>query len=139
MSTVSLIHRILGETLLVIALAGVLLAIVGLLRKREMHRTERIFGLAYGGLLDLQALLGLAEFIWLLTLPGGGGLVTSTFILHPILMVSAIAIVHASRSRREGQPPTRHRAQLIAYGLSLALILGGYLIARFWSSSLAVP
>lgn len=129
MNIVSLAHRVLGETLLVVALAGVVLAIVGLVRKQEMKRTERIFGMAYAGLLDLQALLGLVEFVWLLTL-GAGGLVTSLFILHPILMVLALVVVHASRAWRSSEPPTRHRAQLIAYGLSLALVLGGYLIVR---------
>jgi len=55
---ISTIHRYLGETLLLVALIGVILALVALARRREMERAERVFGIIYAGLLDLQALLG---------------------------------------------------------------------------------
>jgi len=129
MGVVSTIHRYLGETLLLVALIGVGLAIVGLVRRREVARAERVFGMVYAGLLDLQALLGIIQLIWLLT-AGATGLVTSRFILHPILMVLALVIVHASRAWRDNPPPTRHYAQLAAYGLSLVLILVGRMIVQ---------
>lgn len=127
MSIITAIHRYLGETLLLIALVGVVLALIGLVRKRTMEKPERIFGLAYAGLLDLQALLGIIQFVHLL-LQGGTGLVTSRFILHPILMILAVVIVHASRTWREGPSPLRHQAQLAAYGLSLVVIFAGRMI-----------
>jgi heme A synthase len=127
MNVISLVHRILGETLLLVALLGVILAVIGLVRKQKMERAEKLFGTSYAGLLDLQALLGLIQFVYLL-LNGATGLISSIFILHPILMVLAVVVVHASRTRRDSPIPTRHRAQLLAYGLSLLFIFAGRMI-----------
>lgn len=52
------------------------------------------------GLLDLQALLGIVQFIYIL-ITIGPSLAVSIFILHPILMLLAVVVVHASRSRRD--------------------------------------
>jgi hypothetical protein len=122
-----MIHRFLGETLLLIALVGVILAIIGLVRKQAMERAERIFGLIYAGLLDLQALLGLISLIYLISL-AGTSILTGLFIVHPILMILAVVVVHASRSRRSGPVPDRHWAQLVAYGLSLLLVFAGRML-----------
>lgn len=127
MDIVSLVHRILGETLLLIALLGVVLAIVGLVRKQELEEPEKIFGMAYAGFLDAQVLLGLVQFIYLLTLTSTS-LLASGLILHPILMILAVVVVHASRAWRNSPLPARHRAQLVAYGLSLILIFAGRMI-----------
>lgn len=45
MDVISTIHRYLGETLLLVALIGVILALVALARQREMERAERVFGI----------------------------------------------------------------------------------------------
>ena len=127
MNIVSMIHRILGETMLLIALVGVILAIVGLVRKKELEKAENIFGVAYTGLLDLQALLGIVQFIYILSV-AGTSLLLSSFILHPILMILAVVVVHGSRAWRNSEVPVRHRAQLIAYGLSLVLMFAGRMI-----------
>lgn len=127
MEIIRTIHRLLGEMLLVIALVGMTLAIAGLLRKRATERAEHIFGLVYAGLLDLQALLGVVSFIALFMI-AGASLLTSRFILHPVLMILALVVVHASRGRREGLVPQRHWSQLVAYGVSFALVLAGRLI-----------
>jgi hypothetical protein len=113
--------------MLLIALLGVILAIIGLIRKKAMERAERIFGIIYAGLLDLQALLGLIILIYLISL-AGTSILTTLFILHPILMILALVVVHASRSRRSGPVPARHWAQLIAYGLSLLLVFVGRML-----------
>lgn len=47
MNIVSTIHRFLGETLLLIALIGVVLATIGLVRKKQMAKAENVFGIAY--------------------------------------------------------------------------------------------
>lgn len=127
MSIITTIHRYLGETMLLIALIGVILAIIGLTRKKELEKAEHIFGIAYAGLLDLQALLGLVQFVYILIV-AGTALLLSSFVLHPILMILAVVVVHGSRSRRSGEMPARHWAQLIAYGLSLVLIFAGRMI-----------
>jgi hypothetical protein len=113
--------------MLLIALAGVILAIVGLARKRKREQAEKIFGSAYAGLLDLQALLGIMQFVWLLS-KVGGSLLSWRYILHPVLMIVAVAVVHGSRARRDSPMPLRHRAQLGAYGLSLLLIFAGRML-----------
>ena len=122
-----MIHRFLGETLLLIALVGVILAIIGLIRKQALERAERIFGLIYAGLLDIQALLGLITLIYLVMM-AGTSILTSMFILHPVLMILAVVVVHASRGRRSGPMPSRHWAQLVAYGLSLLLVFVGRML-----------
>lgn len=127
MNIVSTIHRFLGETLLLLALVGIILAIIGLVRKKEQAKIENVFGIAYAGLLDLQALLGIVQFVYILIVTGPA-LALSRFILHPILMLLAVVVVHGSRSRRSAAPPARHWAQLIAYGLSLILIFAGRMI-----------
>lgn len=124
---VRLVHRILGETMLLVALVGVILAIIGLVRKKAWQKPERVFGLVYAGLLDLQTLLGILNIIFLLALTGWG-LLTTSFILHPILMIAAVVVVHASRRWREGPVPVRHWAQLAAYGVSLVLIFAGRML-----------
>lgn len=126
MNTLSLIHRILGETMLLIALVGVILAIVGLVRKKEIEKPERLFGIVYTALLDIQTLLGIIQFVYILTLPGN--FLLFPFLLHPVFMILAVVVVHASRAWRNSAIPTRHRAQLIVYGLSLLLIFAGRII-----------
>jgi hypothetical protein len=127
MNVISSVHRYLGETMLLIALVGVILAIAGLVRKKKLEPAERIFGFAYAGLLDLQALLGLIQFIWLLSRVGSS-LLSWRYILHPVLTVLAVIVVHGSRSWRESPMPLRHRAQLGAYGVSLLLIFAGRML-----------
>jgi hypothetical protein len=126
MSVLSTIHRYLGESLLLVAIVGMALAIVGLVRRQELERAETVFGSVYAGLLDLQALLGLAQFLWLLF--AGANLLAGTFVLHPLLTVMAVVVVHVSRIWRDTSPPRRHWAQLAAYGLSLVLIFAGRMI-----------
>ena len=42
MNIIATIHRYLGETMLLIALIGIILAIIGLIRKKELDRAENI-------------------------------------------------------------------------------------------------
>ena len=115
------IHRYLGETMLLIALIGVILAIVGLIRKKAWEKPERIFGMIYAGLLDLQALLGVIYY-FLLPQPARPSL------LHPIIMILAVIVVHAGRRWRDSPTPIRHRAQLAVYGFSLVLVFIGRML-----------
>jgi len=120
-NTIAPIHRYLGETMMLIALVGIVLAIVGLVRKKKLERTERIFGMIYSVLLDVQLLLGV---IFYFLLPGP----SRPTILHPIIMVLAVNVVHVSRAKRNGPRPTCHQVQLGVYVLSLALVLIGRMI-----------
>ena len=58
MNVVTLLHRFLGETMLLIALVGVILAIIGLVRKKEMEKAENVFGVVYAGLFELLIFAG---------------------------------------------------------------------------------
>ena len=120
-SVIAPIHRILGELMLLIALVGVALAIVGLIRTRELEKPERVFAMVYSGLLDLQVLLGLV-FYFLLPAP------VRPTLLHPIPMILAVVVVHAGRRWRQSPVPTRHWSQLGIYGLSLVLIFAGRML-----------
>jgi hypothetical protein len=115
------IHRYLGETMLLVALVGVILAIVGLVRKQELERTERIFAIVYSVSLDIQLVLGL---IFYLLLPGPA----RPTIFHPLLMLLAVVVVHVGRAWRNASTPLRHRAQLVVYALSLVLVFAGRMI-----------
>jgi hypothetical protein len=115
------IHRYLGETMLLVALAGVGLAVAGLVRKKQLKRTERVFAIVYSVSLDIQLVLGL---IFYFLLPGPA----RPTLLHPLLTFLAAVVVHVGRSWRESPTPLRHRAQLGVYGLSLVLILAGRII-----------
>jgi hypothetical protein len=115
------IHRYLGETMLLVAIIGVVLAIVGLVRKQVLEKPENVFAMVYSGLLDLQVVLG---FLFFFLLPGPG----RPTILHPILMTLAAVMVHAGRAWRGSPSPTRHWAQLGIYGASLMLIFAGRML-----------
>lgn len=115
------IHRYLGETMLLVALLGVILAIVGLVRKNSLEKPENIFAMIYASLLDLQVVLGIVFYL-LLPAPA------RPTILHPIVMVLAAVVVHVGRAWRNSPAPTRHWAQLAIYGLSLVLIFAGRMI-----------
>jgi hypothetical protein len=126
MQIINTIHRYLGELMLLIALIGVILAIVGLVRKKAWNRPEDLFGMVFAGLLDLQALLGIISWVYILV--NVGRILSLAYILHPLFMIAAVVVVHASRKWRTMPVPVRHRAQLIAYGLSLVLIFVGRMI-----------
>jgi hypothetical protein len=125
MQIIDTIHRYLGELMLLIALLGVILAIIGLVRKKAWNKPEDIFGMIFAGLLDLQALLGLINWVYRLI---NGAPLSLAYILHPLFMIAAVVVVHASRKWRTMPVPIRHRAQLAAYGLSLVLIFVGRMI-----------
>lgn len=126
MSIINTVHRYLGELMLLVALIGVILAVAGLVRKKTWQKPEEIFGMAFAGLLDLQALLGIIYWVYLLI--NVKRILSPAYILHPLFMIGAVVVVHASRKWRSGPKAIRHRAQLAAYGASLVLIFVGRMI-----------
>lgn len=115
------IHRYLGESMLLVALAGVILAIVGLLRKQALDKPENVLAMVYSGLLDLQVVLGILFYF---LLPGPA----RPTLLHPVLMIAAAIVAHVGRVWRNSPSPTRHWAQIGIYGASLVLILAGRML-----------
>jgi uncharacterized membrane protein YphA (DoxX/SURF4 family) len=77
----------------------------------------------YTGVLDLQALIGLALLVGLAT--QAGGLPPTGRLLHAVTMFFAVAAAHQTARWRDAPDARRFRNGLIAYCLSLALIAGG--------------
>jgi hypothetical protein len=117
-NTITTIHRILGEVTLLIALVGVMLAVVVLVRKTVLENPERILAIAFLAPLDLQALLGSISYF---SLPA----LTRPTLLHPILMILAVMVVHMGCRSRKNPSPAHLWAQLSIYGLSLVLVFAG--------------
>ncbi len=74
----------------------------------------------YPVILDLQVALGI--LLWLGQRLGGLP-VTSAQVIHPVWGLLAAGAAHAAAAFRERENPIRTRGMLIAYSLSLALIL----------------
>lgn len=109
-----------------VLLAGVAASVkfaAGLIRKAAYTRADRTLGTVYSGILDIQALLGLILLVGLTV--QGGGLPPTNRILHALAMFFAVAAAHQTARWREAADARKFRNGLLAYGLSLALILLG--------------
>jgi hypothetical protein len=109
-----------------VLLAGLAVAVkfaVELIRRGAFGRVDHVMGAVYAGLLDAQALLGLALLLGLAVqdsdLPPTGRL------LHGLTMFFAVAAAHQTARWREAEDARRFRNGLLAYTLSLALIAAG--------------
>lgn len=74
----------------------------------------------YPVILDIQIALGI--LLWLAQRLGGGPL-TPVQVIHPVWGLLAAGAAHAAAAFRERENPIRTRGMLIAYTLSLVLIL----------------
>lgn len=106
-----------------IVLLGALGALYGLLRAGRglslspmLERAIRF----YPVILDIQVALGI--LLWLAQRLGGGPL-TAVQVIHPAWGLLAAGAAHAAAAFRERENPTRFRGMLLAYGLSLLLVL----------------
>lgn len=109
-----------------VLLAGIAASVkfaAGLIRKAAYARADRTLGAVYSGILDIQALLGLVLLVGLTV--RGGGLPPANRILHALTMFFAVAAAHQTARWREAADARKFRNGLIAYSLSLALILLG--------------
>jgi hypothetical protein len=98
----------------------------GLLRHTSFSRADRILGATYAGVLDVQAVLGLALLVGLSL--GANDLPPTQYILHAATMFFALAAAHQTARWREAADARRYRNGLIAFGLSLALVVLGLLV-----------
>ncbi|MFN3929635.1 MAG: hypothetical protein ACK4OK_08400 [Thermoflexus sp.] len=106
-----------------IVLLGAIVALYGLIRAyREgqlppgLERAVRF----YPVLLDVQVALGI--LLWLAQRLSGGPL-TSVQVIHPVWGLLAAGAAHAGAAFQERETPIRARGMLIAYSLSLILML----------------
>ncbi len=107
-----------------VVLAAFAVAVVGGVRKwrqgAEWRVDDRRWPLVATVTLDIQVLLGI--LIWAGQARWSGDHPFFTTWLHPIIMLAALAVAHATLSRsRRLRGPDRHRA--VAVGLLAALII----------------
>lgn len=110
------IHSIVRFVLLLVALVGLIKAIIGLAQKGKADKADQMLASAFVGLYDLQALLGIL-IIFLGSL---------TQAIHPLVMIVGIIAAHVLQSmgkRAEGQQAGLYRLAL--YIVPLAIILFG--------------
>ena len=123
------VHSVVRWLVLAAALAAIGKFAIALLRKSAFSRADRIVGATFTGLLDAQALLGVALLIGLFV--QADQLPPVEPILHAVTMFFAVAAAHQTARWRDAPDARRFRNGLIAYGLSLVLIaLGIAVIVR---------
>lgn len=125
------IHSWLRWIILLAAAAALVRLVAGLAGRRAFNRLTGGLLSAYSGLMDLQALIGMAQLVigWrgfaAASQAAGGPAFPLPQIEHLVTMVIAAAVAHLP-ARWKGQPdPVRHRNALLALVVSLALIVLG--------------
>jgi hypothetical protein len=116
MDIVSLIHSLVRFVILVIALVGIVKALLSLAQKSAPVKLDQTLASAFLGLYDLQVLIGL-----LIILLGG-----LTSFIHPIIMFVGVALAHglqAMTKRAAGANASLYR--LAFYIAPLLVILVG--------------
>jgi hypothetical protein len=110
------IHSIVRFVILLVALVGLIKAIIGSAQKGKADKADQVLAAAFVGLYDLQTLLGIL-IIFLGSL---------TQAIHPVVMFVGIIAAHVLQSmskRGEGQQAGLYRLAL--YIVPLAIILFG--------------
>lgn len=119
MATIIMLHRFIGESLVTVAVIGVIVALFAANAEGGARRWAEILFRIFGGLLSLQWLLGVVSFIAL----GFGPNWT-----HPIFMTAVLAAFHIYSGRmRKGEP--QHWAYVGAYVAAAVLIYIGIQMA----------
>jgi hypothetical protein len=120
------IHSLVRWLVLAAGLAAAGKYAFGLLRHTPFGQADRILGATYAGALDAQAVLGLALLVSLSL--QSNSLPPTQYILHAAAMFFALAAAHQTARWRDAADARRYRNGLIAFGLSLALVVLGLLV-----------
>ncbi|MEI7845590.1 MAG: hypothetical protein WCK35_07290 [Chloroflexota bacterium] len=133
MTNLLIIHSINRWMVTLVALALVSRFSVGLIRKQAWDKSATILTTVFGGLLDIQLLLGLMMFV----LEGLGPKGFPTYRWeHAVTMLLAVIVAHLTSMWKKQIDSVRLRNTLITVLLSLLLIfigigpLGGWV--RWW-------
>lgn len=131
MGFVSDLHAIWRWVMLAVGAAAILKALAGWLGKRAWTRLDDQLGLLYTLVIDIQFLIGLV--LWFagpfnfrqLSVAMGNPLLRFYLVEHPLLMIVALALAHAgrSRSRKAGSAALKHRSAFVFYLLSFLIIV----------------
>ena len=117
------IHSVARWLALIAAVAVVGKFAVGLVRRSAFSRADGLLGALYSWVLDVQSLVGVALLGGLVVQEGG--LPPANRILHALAMFFAVAAAHQTARWRKAADARRFRNGLIAYCLSLTLVLLG--------------
>lgn len=124
------IHMVWRWVMLVAAMAAIVKALMGWLGKQSWSKLDDRLGMAFTMTVDIQFLLGfILWFAGPFRITDAGTLMSSPLarfylIEHPVLMLIALALVHAgrSRSRRAANDAQKHRAAFTFYSLGFVFI-----------------
>lgn len=116
MNIVLELHSIVRFLVLLLAIVGILLALVGLAQKKTPAKMDQTAGSIFLGLYDLQMLLGILIILL-------GGLKDA---LHPVVMFIGLVVAHGlQRMTRRAEGTNIHVMRLGLYIVPLAIILLG--------------
>lgn len=116
MNIVLELHSIVRFLVLLLAIIGILLALVGLAQKKTPAKMDQTAGSIFLGLYDLQMLLGILIILL-------GGLKDA---LHPVVMFIGLVVAHGlQRMTRRAEGTNIHVMRLGLYIVPLAIILLG--------------
>ncbi len=116
MDIVLLLHSLVRFVLLLLAVIGIILAVVSIARQAPPVSRDRAIGSAFVGFFDLQVLLGLLIILL-------GGLNQA---IHPIVMFIGVVAAHGLQSAGRKAPGNRaHWLRLALFVVPLLIILIG--------------
>jgi hypothetical protein len=116
MNIVLELHSIVRFLVLLLAIVGIVLALVGLAQKKTPAKMDQTAGSIFLGLYDLQMLLGILVILL-------GGLTNA---LHPVVMFIGLVVAHGlQRMTQRTEGANMHVMRLGLYVIPLAIILLG--------------
>lgn len=116
MNIVLELHSIVRFLVLLLAIVGIVLALVGLAQKKTPAKMDQTAGSIFLGLYDLQILLGILVILL-------GGLTNA---LHPVVMFIGLVVAHGlQRMTQRAKGTNIHVMRLGLYVVPLAIILLG--------------
>ena len=134
METALILHSIIRWGIVIFGLWAVIIAILGLIRRRPYTASDNRSGLLFMIFCDIQFLLGLILLVkngWFDKLKMGmGPLMKNSYdrffvVEHALMMIIAWVLVHIGRSavKKAATDRARHKKMLIYYGIALVLII----------------
>jgi hypothetical protein len=137
MGILLMVHSILRWIIVLVAVVAAVKFALGVIQKRAFDGLSRGLMAGFGGLMDLQAALGLVYLIW-------NGLAGAGFplyrIAHGLVMLVAAALVHLNARWKSAAAATRYRNNLWLIVGVMALVFAGVFLlpgglARWYSIS----
>ena len=123
-------HSIVRWLIVLVSLLAVVKFALGWRRGGKFGQPDRALASGFGGLMDLQALLGISYFVW-------SGLAENSFpayrLAHAGTMLAAVAVAHLPVRWKLAADGLRYRNTLFAIVGALALVfVGVVLLPQGW-------